>query len=98
MHKRIFALICTLIIAFSLCSCVDQHAGKKEDSGENKKVIATSPATVQICNKLNIKLIAVPESDFTMADEYKDLQGLEVLCHLISRRLSHLIQIVFFLQ
>ena len=54
MHKRIFALICTLIIAFSLCSCVDQHAGKKEDSGENKKVIATSPATVQICNKLNI--------------------------------------------
>ncbi|MBF1187720.1 MAG: heme ABC transporter substrate-binding protein IsdE [[Eubacterium] sulci] len=73
MHKRIFALICTLIIAFSLCSCVDQHAGKKEDSGENKKVIATSPATVQICNKLNIKLIAVPESDFSMADEYKDL-------------------------
>ncbi len=73
MHKRIFALIFTLIIAFSLCSCVDQHAGKKKDSGENKKVIATSPATVEICNKLDIKLIAVPESDFTIADKYKDL-------------------------
>lgn len=73
MHKRIFALIFTLIIAFSICSCVDQHAGKKKDSGENKKVIATSPATVEICNKLDIKLIAVPESDFTIADKYKDL-------------------------
>ncbi len=73
MHKRIFALIFTLIIAFSLCSCVDQHAEKKKDSGENKKVIATSPATVEICNKLDIKLIAVPESDFTIADKYKDL-------------------------
>ena len=73
MHKRIFALIFTLIIAFSLFSCVDQHAGKKKDSGENKKVIATSPATVEICNKLDIKLIAVPESDFTIADKYKDL-------------------------
>ena len=73
MHKRIFALIFTLIIAFSLCSCVDQHTGKKKDSGENKKVIATSPATVEICNKLDIKLIAVPESDFTIADKYKDL-------------------------
>lgn len=73
MHKRIFALIFTLIITFSLCSCVDQHAGKKKDSGENKKVIATSPATVEICNKLDIKLIAVPESDFTIADKYKDL-------------------------
>jgi heme ABC transporter, heme-binding protein isdE len=73
MHKRIFALILTLIIALSLCSCVDQHAEKKKDSGENKKVIATSPATVEICNKLDIKLIAVPESDFTIADKYKDL-------------------------
>lgn len=73
MHKRIFALIFTLIIALSLCSCVDQHAEKKKDSGENKKVIATSPATVEICNKLDIKLIAVPESDFTIADKYKDL-------------------------
>ena len=73
MHKRIFALILTLIIALSLCSSVDQHAEKKKDSGENKKVIATSPATVEICNKLDIKLIAVPESDFTIADKYKDL-------------------------
>ena len=73
MHKRIFALILTLIIALSLCSCVDQHAEKKKDSGENKKVIATSPATVEICNKLDIKLIAVPESDFTIAEKYKDL-------------------------
>lgn len=73
MHKRIFALILTLIIALSLCSCVDQHAEKKKGSGENKKVIATSPATVEICNKLDIKLIAVPESDFTIADKYKDL-------------------------
>ena len=73
MHKRIFALILTLIIALSLWSCVDQHAEKKKDSGENKKVIATSPATVEICNKLDIKLIAVPESDFNIADKYKDL-------------------------
>ncbi len=39
---RIFALICTLIK--SLCSRQDQYAGKKGDSGGNKKVIATSPA------------------------------------------------------
>lgn len=73
MNKRIFTLVFALIIALSLCSCVDQHAGKKNSNKDEKKIIATSPATVEICNKLKIKLIAVPESSFTMSDEYKDL-------------------------
>ena len=69
MNKRIFTLVFALIIALSLCSCVDQHAGKKNSNKDEKKIIATSPATVEICNKLKIKLIAVPESSFTMSDE-----------------------------
>lgn len=73
MYKRIFALVFALFIVLSLCSCVDQHAGKKNSNKDEKKIIATSPATVEFCNKLKIKLIAVPESSFTMSDEYKDL-------------------------
>ncbi|KXO16442.1 heme ABC transporter substrate-binding protein IsdE [Peptoniphilus sp. GNH] len=66
-----------LLILFSLClmlsACVNQNVGKKSGDGQIK-IAATSMATVYIMEKLNIDLVAVPDSDIDkMPERYKDV-------------------------
>ena len=54
---------------------MDQHP---EDSGaaaadENARLIATSPAVAQICNRLNLDLVGVCQTSGTLPERYQDL-------------------------
>lgn len=75
MMKRFFALGSILIMTFFLCSCVDQSGGKDTSSkyGENAKLVATSPATAEICSKLKLNLVGVSDTNSTLPEEYKEL-------------------------
>lgn len=62
--------------------CVDQSQGqkslaeseKKTNSTTQPRVIATSMATVDICDKLGIDLVGVPDSDlYDLPERYQDL-------------------------
>lgn len=52
-------------MAFSLTACVDQHpeessnTGNGETAGESR-IVATSNATLQICDRLGLDLVAIP--------------------------------------
>lgn len=68
--KRILILI---LIPFLITACVDQKANKKV-SGSQLRVGATSMSIVYIMEKLNIDLVAVPDSKIDpMPERYKDL-------------------------
>lgn len=65
----------------TLTGCVDQHAGqtKTDASGTTYEVepdarlVATSPAVAQICNRLNLDLVGVCETSGTLPDRYQNL-------------------------
>ncbi len=77
--KKINVFLSLMLIIFLFSGCVDQKAGKaldKESSKniENPRVIASSMSTVMIMEKLNVDLIAIPNSDICQAPgKYKDL-------------------------
>lgn len=65
-------LVLTCIIL--LTSCVDQKQGSKSAGKGNLKIAATSMATVYIMEKLNLDLVAVPDSKIDpMPERYKDV-------------------------
>lgn len=68
--KRLLILVMSVLL-FS--SCVNQKASKKNNNGE-LRIAATSMATVFILEKLNVNLVAVPDSQIEkIPDRYKDL-------------------------
>ncbi len=76
--KRIRLVLLSLFILFSLCACVDQSGGQRKQTNgekiENPKIIASSIATAEILDKLNVDLIAVPESEVSsLPERYEDL-------------------------
>lgn len=73
--KRLLCLMLACVLALGLIGCVDQHP---EDSGaaaadENARLIATSPAVAQICNRLNLDLVGVCQTSGTLPERYQDL-------------------------
>lgn len=73
--KRLLCLMLACVLALGLIGCVDQHL---EDSGaaaadENARLIATSPAVAQICNRLNLDLVGVCQTSGTLPERYQDL-------------------------
>ena len=73
--KRLLCLVLACVLALGLIGCVDQHP---EDSGaaaadENARLIATSPAVAQICNRLNLDLVGVCQTSGTLPERYQDL-------------------------
>lgn len=80
LKQKIKFLLLVSLLVFAVTGCVDQSQGKKLTEGtettkeEEPIVIATSVATVEICEKLGISLAGVPESSqFTLPEEYQDL-------------------------
>ncbi len=82
--KRIkSAALCLLAagILCCLCACVDQHpeegggvsAGLDGRDGETPRIIATSHATLMICDRLGLPLIAIPATSGEIPDRYRGL-------------------------
>lgn len=70
---KIKKLLLIFLSALMLTSCVNQKQGKKSNNGE-LKIAATSMATVYIMEKLNVDLVAVPDSQIDkMPERYKDV-------------------------
>lgn len=68
--KKIIAVALALL---TLTACVNQKQSTKEHEGE-LRIAATSMATVYIMEKLNIDLVAVPDSDIDkMPKRYEDV-------------------------
>ena len=76
--KKIVAAVLAGAMALSMAGCVDQHPEDNADSDtttriENAKLVATSPAVAEICDKLELDLIGVCNTNGTLPDRYKDL-------------------------
>lgn len=68
--KKLLAMTLALLI---LTSCVDQNQSAKTHKGQ-LRIAVTSMATVDIMEKLNIDLVAVPDSDIeNIPERYKDV-------------------------
>ncbi|MDK8281939.1 MAG: heme ABC transporter substrate-binding protein IsdE [Peptoniphilus lacrimalis] len=67
-------LILSLVLIMTMTSCVDQHSKSKKSKGNELRIAATSMATVYIMEKLNVDLVAVPDSKIDpMPERYKDV-------------------------
>lgn len=76
--KKIVAAVLTGALALCMAGCVDQHPEDNADSDtttniENVKLVATSPAVAEICDKLELDLVGVCNTNSTLPDRYKDL-------------------------
>ena len=72
--KKTKMIILVLTCIILLTSCVDQKQGSKSAGKGNLKIAATSMATVYIMEKLNLDLVAVPDSKIDpMPERYKDV-------------------------
>ncbi len=75
---RIKAIGIFIILTFSLLisGCVDQHpqTDEEQETGSDFRLVATSPATVQICDKLNLDLIGICDSYQTLPTRYDDVE------------------------
>lgn len=73
-RKRISFLLAALLL-LSLTGCVDQSGETSIKDTKNLRIIATSVATVEIMEKLDIDLVGVPNSDLSSTPErYKDAE------------------------
>lgn len=76
--KKIVAAVLAGAMVLSMAGCVDQHPEDNADSDvttsiENAKLVATSPAVAEICDKLELDLVGVCNTNSTLPDRYKDL-------------------------
>lgn len=60
---------------FSLAACVNQHPEETSNpvNTESLRLVATSPAVAQICNRLNLDLVGVCQTSGVLPERYKDL-------------------------
>ena len=76
--KKIVAAVLAGALALCMAGCVDQHPEENADLDtttniENVKLVATSPAVAEICDKLELDLVGVCNTNGTLPDRYKDL-------------------------
>ena len=73
--KKIFSLCLAGALALSASGCVNQHPEQNTDdvSGE-VRIVATSPAAVDICDRLELDLVGVCSSTLsTIPERYQDM-------------------------
>ena len=73
--KKILSAVLAGVMTLSLAACVNQHPEEEGSSAdtESPKLIATSPAVAQICNRLNLDLVGVCWTNGTLPERYEDL-------------------------
>ena len=70
--KKILSLCLAGVMALSVTGCVNQHpeeTGSTNESGE-VRLVATSPAVVQICNRLDLDLVGICQSTSELPERY----------------------------
>lgn len=75
--KRIIALILSAAAVISLVGCVNQHSestATKTEANKEVRLVATSPAVAQICNRLNLGLVGVCNTSGTLPEKYNKVK------------------------
>lgn len=73
--KKFLSLCLAGVLALSITGCVNQHPEETSsintanESGE-VRLVATSPAVAQICNRLNLDLVGICESSSDLPERY----------------------------
>lgn len=69
------ALAVCLAGALMLLGCVDQHPERtaREDGTYEPRIVATSPAVAEICDKLELDLVGVPTTSRGLPERYTNL-------------------------
>ena len=60
-----------LAAPFVLCGCVDQHPYRSQ--GADERLVATSPAVMDICDRLELDLIGIPQTSRDVPARYQGL-------------------------
>ena len=70
--KKIFSLCLAGVLALSVTGCVNQHPEKPASANESGEVrlVATSPAVAQICNRLNLDLVGICQSTSELPERH----------------------------
>lgn len=72
--KRWITVLLTGVMCLSFTACVDQHPeDNKSASSDSPRLIATSPAVAQICDKLDLDLVGVCETSGTLPKRYQNV-------------------------
>ena len=85
LRKFLAMALALSLSAMALTGCVDQHPEEASASSgaaqsaastaveEDPRLVATSPATAQICDKLDLELVGVCTTSSTLPERYADL-------------------------
>ena len=70
--KKILSLVLAGVMALSVTGCVNQHPEETASANESGEVrlVATSPAVAQICNRLNLDLVGICQSTSDLPERY----------------------------
>ena len=70
--KKILSLVLAGIMALSVTGCVNQHPEETSSTNESSEIrlVATSPAVAQICNRLNLDLVGICQSTSDLPERY----------------------------
>lgn len=70
--KKILSLVLAGVMALSITGCVNQHPEETSSTNESGEVrlVATSLAVVQICNRLNLDLVGICQSTSELPERY----------------------------
>lgn len=73
--KRLLSLCLAGMLALSATGCINQHPEQNTDDGSDQvRIVATSPAAVDICDKLELDLVGVCSSTLsTIPERYQDV-------------------------
>lgn len=71
-HKKILSLCLACIMTLSVTGCVNQHPEETSSTDESGEVrlVATSPAVAQICNRLDLDLVGICQSTSDLPERY----------------------------
>lgn len=73
--KKLSVLGLSVILSSTLLGCVDQHpdSAKEVNTAENVRLVATSPATADIMDRLELNLVGVSDTNLsTIPERYDD--------------------------
>ena len=70
--KKILSLVLAGLMALSVAGCVNQHPEETSSTNESSEIrlVATSPAVAQICNRLNLDLVGICQSTSDLPERY----------------------------
>ena len=70
--KKILSLVLAGVMALCVTGCVNQHPEETTSTNESREVrlVATSPAVVQICNRLDLDFVGICQSTSDLPERY----------------------------